>query len=83
MFSAQSNAPSPTGPSPEGGGRRIEQNVMATESLLPTIATHSNKSVSAALTNVVRLYLDLREDHPPAATTLGMPDLLMPLLTGA
>lgn len=63
------------------GVRKIEFDSEARKALLATIAVHDSKSVSAALKNAVRLYLDLREDEPPQALTPGMPDLLTPLLT--
>lgn len=66
---------------PQRGVRRIELDSEATDALLAAVAVHDRKSISAALRNAVRLYLDLREDERPKALAPGMPDLLAPLLT--
>ena len=65
---------------PQRGVRKIEFDGEATEALLAIIADHNRKSVSAALINAARLYLELRDDEPPRAITSGMPDLLVPFL---
>jgi predicted nucleotidyltransferase len=63
------------------GVRKIELDREAKGALSATVAVHDPKSVSAALMNAARLYLELREDERPKALTPGMPDSLMPLLT--
>ncbi|HMA72352.1 MAG TPA: hypothetical protein VKP67_12805, partial [Xanthobacteraceae bacterium] len=65
---------------PQRGVRKIELDGEATEALRAVIADHDRKSVSAALMNAARLYLELREDEPPKVITSGMPDLLVSLL---
>ncbi|HEU5096339.1 MAG TPA: hypothetical protein VFT77_14330 [Reyranella sp.] len=65
---------------PQRGVRRIELDGQSTTALLDVVARHDRESVSAALANAIRLYLDLRNDERPKAITPGMPDLLMPLL---
>jgi hypothetical protein len=65
---------------PQRGVRKIELDGGATEALVAVVADHDRKSVSAALMNAARLYLELREDERPKVPTPGMPDLLVPLL---
>jgi hypothetical protein len=65
---------------PQRGVRKIELDGEATEALLAVIADHDRKSVSAALMNAARLYVELRHDEPPKVITSGMPDLLASLL---
>jgi predicted nucleotidyltransferase len=65
---------------PQRGVRKIELDGEATEALLAVIADHDRKSVSTALMNAARLYLELREDEPPKLITSGMPDLLVSLV---
>ena len=62
------------------GVRKIEFDGEATKALLAVVAGHDRKTVSAALMNAARLYLELRGHEPPNVITSGMPDLLMPLL---
>jgi hypothetical protein len=62
------------------GVRKIELDGEATKALLAVVAGHDRKSVSAALMNAARLYLELRDHELPNVITPGMPDLLMPLL---
>ena len=65
---------------PQRGVRKIAQDGEATDALLAVVADHDRRSVSAALTNAARLYVELRSDQPSKVITPGMPDLLMPLL---
>lgn len=65
---------------PQRGVRRIELDAAATEALRAVVADHDKASVAAALTNAVRLYMELREDERPQVLTAGMPERLMPLL---
>jgi hypothetical protein len=65
---------------PQRGVRKIEQAGGMAEILESVVADHSAASVSKALKNAARIYVELRDDQPPKAITPGMPDLLMPLL---
>jgi hypothetical protein len=47
------------------GVRKVELDSRANDALSATVAVHGPKSVSAALMNAVRLYLELREDERP------------------
>jgi hypothetical protein len=62
------------------GVRRIERDGDATQALRAVVAGHDAASIGVALQHAVRLYLELREDEPPANPTPGMPGLLAPLL---
>lgn len=65
---------------PQRGVRRIEQDEDAVASLLPVVAAHDRQSVAKALMSALRLYVDLREDQPPAVPAAGMPDLMVSFL---
>jgi hypothetical protein len=66
---------------PQRGVRRIElQDVEAAEALKQTIAGHTKPAVSRALKAAAKIYLELRNDNPPAEVTKGMPEYLLPML---
>jgi predicted nucleotidyltransferase len=65
---------------PQRGVRKIEQTEAAADKLRHVVTDHTRQGVAAALRNAVDLYLELRSDRPPATSTGGMPELLVPFL---
>jgi hypothetical protein len=44
------------------------------------VADHGRQSVAQALQHAAQLYVELRNDAPPATTLSQMPELLLPFL---
>lgn len=63
------------------GVRRLESlGLDASESLTSTVPTYDAESVRNAITIALDMYVQLREDDPPAAPTQRMPELLLDFL---
>lgn len=68
---------------PQRGVRRMEAvDMQASDLLLRTVAAHEASAIRAALAAAAALYLDLRNDEPPAEVTRQMPEMLLRYLDG-